>query len=73
MSPDPAVDAILALHDYCSTSARMPICDAAFHLKGIEPGTYTVSLHVDGQPRARASGVEVVAGKETGPVELRVE
>jgi protocatechuate 3,4-dioxygenase beta subunit len=45
--------------------------DGWFRLRGIQPGRYTVSVAVDGQIRASSRGVEVLPGREVGPVFLR--
>lgn len=45
--------------------------DGWFRLPGIRPGRYTVSVAVNGEIRASSRGVEVLPGREVGPVFLR--
>jgi hypothetical protein len=46
--------------------------DLWFHLRGLSPGTYDLTLLVGREARAAVQGVTVTAGAETGPVEMRL-
>jgi len=43
-----------------------------FRLRNIAPGSYSMSLLVQGETRFTVKGIEVLSGHETGPVELEI-
>ncbi len=49
---------------------RFASTDPWFRLKGLEAGTYTLTLVIRGEARAVLEDVEVRPGEETGPIEL---
>jgi hypothetical protein len=46
--------------------------DLWFHLRGLSPGTYDLTLLIGREPRAAVHGVTVAAGTEAGPVEMKL-
>ena len=46
--------------------------DLWFHLRGLSPGTYDLTLLVGRETRAAIQGITVTAGAEAGPVEMKL-